>query len=369
MAELIPLSVNRSRTKFPTDLELSGRLDAAVSGAVGFLERNRNGDGLWSDFVTMAGESVCWVSGYVGHSLATCRSTAVGSIEEAGRKVLARQRANGGWGYGEMVPPDADSTAWCLLFLSELGVQGDESREGAVKFLLRHQNPSDGGFRTYAAPRDVARYMKLDGETRFDGWSSSQVCVTAVAAKALAGIRPAPRVDGALDCVRRSQCPDGSWNPYWWSERLYPTSHCLELLAELGGEADETLVRRGAEWIARTQRPEGSWSEAPSMRGVPFSTALALKGLMAARGIGHSDVIERGAEWLIASQMADGGWAGHHILRIPHPATTEPWKQDEWRRDGTAIGALIMDHRRLFTTATALSALSQLLSWSGGGGG
>lgn len=349
-------------------MQLSGTLATAVGGAARFIEENRNADGLWSDFLTLAGESVYWVSGYVGYALASARSASPRALEEVGRKLLAHQHPLGGWGYGPMVPPDADSTAWCLLFLSKLGVQGERSLASAVDFLLKHQSPLDCGFRTYAVPREVARYMMLDGAVSFEGWSSSQLCVTPVAIKALAEAGAASTARGALGCVRSAQSPDGGWEPYWWSERLYSTCHCMEVLRALGAEEDETLVMKGAEWIAGTQRPDGSWSESPSQEGVPFSTALALSGLMVAPGGGYSEAIGRGAEWLLASQSADGGWAAHHILRIPHPAVKEPWRQTEWRRDGRAIGAVIKDHRRLFTTATALTALSELERRAGGGG-
>jgi hypothetical protein len=92
---------------------------------------------------------------------------------------------------------------------------------------------------------------------------------------------------------------------------------------------------------------------------VPFSTALALRGLMVAPRPDLSDNIRKGVEWLLTDQLADGSWNSHHILRIPHPSTMEPWKQPHWKRDGKAINAVIKDHRRLYTTATAFTALSE----------
>ena len=64
-------------------------------------------------------------------------------------------------------------------------------------------------------------------------------------------------------------------------------------------------------------------------------------------------------EWLLTDQLTDGSWNSHHILRIPHPSTMEPWKQPYWNRDGKAINAVIKDHRRLYTTATAFTTLSE----------
>jgi len=328
------------------------------------MESGANPDGLWSDFLTLAGESVYWVTGYVGYALA--RGVAPRGEEEkrrllveVGSRLLERQGEDGGWGYGPGVPADADSTSWCLLFLSRIGTQRAQSRDKALGFLLKHQSPLDGGFRTYAKPSEVGRYMMLDASVSFEGWSSSQMCVTPVAAQALVAAGSPLGVDKALDYIRGGQSPDGYWEPYWWSERLYATVHCIELLKTRGVEGDAGSVSRAQDWIARTQLASGAWSDSPTAQGVPFSTALALSGLMAAPGPGFMDKIRKGVEWLLVDQLSDGSWNPHHILRIPHPSTMEPWKQPYWKRDGRAINAVIKDHRRLYTTATAFKALSE----------
>jgi squalene cyclase len=203
------------------------------------MEGSVNPDGLWSDFLTLAGESVYWVTGYVGYALA--RGVAPQTEGEkkrlllrASSRILERQGEDGGWGYGPGVPSDADSTSWCLLFLSKLGTQGAESCEKALSFLLTHQSPLDGGFRTYAKPSEVGRYMMLDASVSFEGWSSSQMCVTPVAAQAVAESGSTLGVEEALGYVRRGQAAEGFWEPYWWSERLYATVNCMEFLRGRG---------------------------------------------------------------------------------------------------------------------------------------
>jgi squalene cyclase len=350
-------------------LESPGRLRRSLDSAVGFMEEKANPDGCWSDFLTLAGESVYWVTGYVGYALA--RSAALQGEEEkkrlllsAGSRILERQGEDGGWGYGPGVPSDADSTSWCLLFLSGLGTQSAESRQKALSFLLKHQSPLDGGFRTYAKPSEVGRYMMLDGSVSFEGWSSSQMCVTPVAAHALAEAGSTVGLERALGCVRRGQVEEGYWEPYWWSERLYSTVHCMELLMARGTAEDARLVGRAQDWIAKTQLASGAWSDSPEAGGVPFSTGLALSGLMAGPRNSFSDNVRRGVEWLLTDQLPDGSWSAHHILRIPHPSTTEPWKQSYWKPDGKAINAVIKDQRRLYTTATVFTALSEFESKS-----
>jgi hypothetical protein len=44
------------------------RMRPSLEEAIKFMEGHRNPDGLWSDFLTLAGESVYWFSGCVGMS-------------------------------------------------------------------------------------------------------------------------------------------------------------------------------------------------------------------------------------------------------------------------------------------------------------
>jgi squalene cyclase len=344
-------------------LESPERLRLSVERAFEFIQGGRNPDGLWSDFLTLAGESVYWVSGYVGYALGRYCGSREARLEEVGSKILDRQGRDGGWGYGPGVPSDADSTSWCLLFLSKLGTQSRESREKASLFLLNHQSPLDGGFRTYATPKEVGRYMMLDQSISFEGWASSQTCVTGVAARALVQAGAQHGIDEAIEYIRRTQTAEGYWNPYWWSDKLYATVNCMEALKAREGNNDGVdggILGRAQDWVARTQLSDGGWGDSSSTtEAVPFSTALAVRALMLAPGSPRvSEMIRKGAEWLLTRQQTDGSWNSHHILRIPHPSVKEPWKQSDWKRDGRAINAVIRDHRRLYTTATVLIALS-----------
>lgn len=283
-------------------MERLDRLSLSLDNAVRFMRLSVNPDGFWSDFLTLAGESVYWVSGYVGHALARSAAPRVEEVrqllQDVGSRLLERQGEDGGWSYGPGVPSDADSTSWCLLFLSRLGTQGAVSRERAVRFLLRHQSPLDGGFRTYAEPKAVGRYMMLDEGVSFEGWSSSQMCVTPVAAGALTEAGSTVGLDKALGYIRGGQAEEGFWEPYWWSDRLYATAHCIELLRARRTGGDAGLMGRAQEWIAKTQLANGAWGDSSEAAEVPFSTALALSGLMAGPRRDFSDNIERGVEWL-----------------------------------------------------------------------
>lgn len=334
------------------------RLKLSLDKASNFIKNMRNADGFWSDFLTLAGESVYWVSGYVGYALIDYLDVREENlVKEIGFRILRHQGEEGGWGYGPGVPADADSTSWCLLFLSKLGITNLEALEKAITFLLIHQNRFDGGFRTYAFPTEVGSYMGLDERISFEGWCSSQICVTAVAVQALQENYVSKGVREALDFIRGAQNKEGYWEPYWWNEKLYATFNSMKALGAGGSRDDAKLLRRAQDWIAGNQLENGGWGNSAVSEGIPFSTALALRGLMLGHRPEFQSSIRKGVEWILTHQLADGGWSSYHILRIPHPAIKHPWKQSSWKRNGKAINALIEDHNRLYSTATAFSAL------------
>ena len=344
------------------NFDSSEALPKSIEGARRFLIESLNEDGFWSDFLTLAGESVFWVSGYVGYSLIAFEkeSEAKKLLEKVAVNILTCQNLDAGWSYGYGVPSDADSTSWCLRFLSKFEGLNREKLSRALDLLLKHQSSFDGGFRTYAAPRAVGRYMRIDDNVSFEGWASSQMCVSAVAAQALMENHSSKGVNEVLSYIRNGQTSEGYWNSYWWTGKLYATTQCIEALNKRGNEEDINLIYRGQKWIAQTQLSDGSWTDSKDHEsGWAFSTALALSGLLAPPKINFGAQTKKGIRWLNEHQLPDGSWAANHILRIPYPWNKDPWNQQSWNEDGKAINAVIKDHRRLFTTAAVYTALNQ----------
>jgi squalene cyclase len=208
--------------------------------------------------------------------------------------------------------------------------------------------------------------MMLDESVSMEGWSSSHMCVTGVATQTLVEVGSPQGIIEAMDCIRRCQTTEGYWNPYWWSDKLYSTVNCMEVLKSQVGKVNAGLLSKAQDWIASTQLNDGGWSNSITTKSMPFSTALGLRGLMISPRQGFSDKIWKGVEWLFTHQLTDGSWNSHHILRIPYPSMKEPWEQTYWKLDGRAINALIKDHRRLYTTATVFAALSEFEKFSRG---
>jgi squalene-hopene/tetraprenyl-beta-curcumene cyclase len=90
-------------------------------------------------------------------------------------------------------------------------------------------------------------------------------------------------------------------------------------LEETGINRSHQAVRRAAAWLARVQRADGGWGEGcdtyfdASKRGrgersTSFHTAWALLGLMSSGGV-NADAVRRGIDFLLRTQQADGLWS------------------------------------------------------------
>ena len=122
-----------------------------------------------------------------------------------------------------------------------------------------------------------------------------------------------------LDYLFRSQEPDGSWFGRWGTNYIYGTWSVLMGLEEAGIGREHEPVRRAAAWLKNVQRADGGWGEGcdtyfdPSKRGqgersTSFHTAWAVLGLMSAGEV-HSHSVRRGVEFLLRTQKLDGFWS------------------------------------------------------------
>jgi squalene-hopene/tetraprenyl-beta-curcumene cyclase len=125
-------------------------------------------------------------------------------------------------------------------------------------------------------------------------------------------------VDACLVYLRREQERSGSWFGRWGTNYIYGTWSVLTALEEAGVPAEDPVVRRGADWLVSVQRKDGGWgedngtyfdssTEGQGPASTSFQTAWALLGLMAA-GRGASAAVRRGVEYLLRTQDATGLW-------------------------------------------------------------
>jgi squalene-hopene/tetraprenyl-beta-curcumene cyclase len=125
-------------------------------------------------------------------------------------------------------------------------------------------------------------------------------------------------VDRAIDYLRRTQLPDGSWYGRWGMNYIYGTWSVLCALNAAGVDHQSAEIRKAVDWLASIQNPDGGWGEDGSSYKLDYrgyerapstasQTAWAVIGLMAAGESGHP-AVGRGMRYLAETQQADGLW-------------------------------------------------------------
>jgi len=121
-----------------------------------------------------------------------------------------------------------------------------------------------------------------------------------------------------LDFLLKEQEENGSWFGRWGTNYIYGTWSVLAALEMAGHRPDEAHIHRAVTWLKSVQQSDGGWGEDcdtyfnPEKAGkgcasTSFQTAWAMLGLMAADEADSLEV-RKGAEYLIRTQQADGLW-------------------------------------------------------------
>ncbi len=301
-----------------------GYIDKAIENAKEFIFSNKDDEDLWRDFkIRNYGESVDWVSSYVGFLLLQS-GVPSSKLESTARLIVERRNDEyAGWGFDEKVVPDADSTAFTVLFLSYF--QYREEINKSRSFLLRHQKP-DGSFGTYI-PELIKPYIAED--TTPEGWCSGIPDITATVLRALGNNRK------AIEYMKRSQQQEGFWRSYWYNDDIYSTTQAILALKSYDCKEQTDKAQK---WLSQKLNSD-----------TPFYLALSLRGVMDNKK--YRDEVRQGIENLLRMQVQNGGWDPHPTLRFPAPSNTEPWRNPDRLREEAK------DQKGLFTTATCLHTL------------
>jgi squalene-hopene/tetraprenyl-beta-curcumene cyclase len=147
------------------------------------------------------------------------------------------------------------------------------------------------------------------------------VDVTAHVIEALAALGMSakdPAIAKALAFVRAEQEDDGSWFGRWGVNHIYGTGAVLPALEAIGEDMSQGYVRRAVSWVVSKQNGDGGWGEScasymdRNARGrgpsTASQTAWALMALLAAGGGACSGAIQKGVQYLAATQRNNGTW-------------------------------------------------------------
>ncbi len=230
--------------------------------------------------------------------------------------------------------PDVDDTAMVLLALrlipTDNQVQRDECFARGLKWMMTFQC-KDGGwaafdkdctknilekvpFADHNAMLDpecadiTARILELLG---YEGWDLNH-----------------PQVKEALQFLREHQETDGSWYGRWGVNYIYGTWQTLRGLRAMNFDMSQPWLQRARRWLESVQHADGGWGERcntyddPVFKGqgpsTASQTAWAVMGLCAFDN--PSDhALKRGIEYLIRTQNPDGSWTEDEITGTGFP--------------------------------------------------
>ncbi|MEU6266141.1 squalene--hopene cyclase [Saccharopolyspora shandongensis] len=245
--------------------------------------------------------------------------------------------------------PDIDDTAEVLLALNRVDHPDRAAVHGAMQRgvrWLRGMQSADGGWGAFDADNTRALVRKLPfcdfGEV-IDP-PSADVTAHVVEALAVLGHDDAVLRRG-VRWLLDNQEADGSWFGRWGANHVYGTGAVVPALVRAGLAPGDRALRRAVRWLEDHQNADGGWGEDlrsyddPEWIGRGDSTASqtgwALLALLAV-GRHDTDAVRRGVQYLARTQRADGGWdepqftgtgfpgdfyINYHLYRVIFPLT------------------------------------------------
>jgi squalene-hopene/tetraprenyl-beta-curcumene cyclase len=230
----------------------------------------------------------------------------------------------GGWAFefANDNYPDIDDTAEVLLALRRVRLRDEAATRGSigrgVRWLLGMQS-RDGGWGAFDADntRAICRELPFCDFGEVIDPPSADVTAHTVELLVGEGLANDERVRRGLDWLDRSQEPDGSWFGRWGANHVYGTGAALPAVVAAGVSPSDPRIRRAVSWLEAHQNPDGGWGEDlrsyrdPSWIGrgesTASQTAWALLALLAG-GERSGPAVERGVRWLGETQTEAGTW-------------------------------------------------------------
>ena len=205
------------------------------------------------------------------------------------------------------------------------------AREWIIGMQSSDSGPMDGGWGAFE-PENTHLYLNhipfADHGALLDP-PTSDVTARCVSFLAQIGMPAAHDVMArALAFLRREQEPDGSWYGRWGTNYIYGTWSVLCALNAAGVPSDDPSVLRAVAWLVAGQREDGGWGEDEESYGTAphgqykestaSQTAWAVLGLMAAGAVDHP-AVARGIAYLARTQRPDGEWTERPYTAVGFP--------------------------------------------------
>jgi squalene-hopene/tetraprenyl-beta-curcumene cyclase len=227
----------------------------------------------------------------------------------------------GAWAFevGNYWFPDCDDTAWAVESLTLASGPDDGAAAAAiargVAWLVGMQCRS-GGWGAFSADNTStlpAALFNRSGPVT----DPPTPDVTAHVVEALVPqLGPeAASIRRARDWLLGCQEPEGSWPSGWYVNHVHGTSSVIAALVRAGMSPSHASIERALQWLRAGQNRDGGWGESfrsytdrtlGAADSTPTQTAWAVLGQVVVDPA--HDSVRRGVEYLLRTQRPDGRW-------------------------------------------------------------
>ena len=230
---------------------------------------------------------------------------------------------------GEGTGGQVDTAGYAILTLELGGHKPDENTEAMIEYFLKTQSE-----------RDHWRAVSNRPPTEASHFTPTYLAIRAIKfwGTKEQKERGAKRIDAARAWLLKTPAKDTE-------DRVFR----LLALKEAGG--DETAIAAAAWELLKTQKADGGWTQLPGMEADAYATATALVALHQAGGLAvDSPAYTRGATFLVKQQRTDGSWfiASRSKPFQPYYESGFPHGKDQFisaATSGWATTALILASR------------------------
>jgi len=272
-----------SRTAVPPKPAASPR--DAVARSLPLLQRSD------ATFLRKSGCVACHNNTLTAMTVAAARRAGVPVDEEESRQQVKtisayleswRDRALQGIG----IPGDSDTIGQILLGLAAAQYPQDPATDAMARFLKGQQRP-DGRWDIFAHRPPV---------------EASTFNSTAAALRAIQVYAPGPQRAEYDKAIRLAAAWLRNTEPRFTDDRVY------RILGLRWSGAPKEALRQAGNELAATQRPDGGWSQIPTLASDAYATGEALVALRESGFSVNDPSYQRGVTFLLRSQCEDGSW-------------------------------------------------------------
>jgi ankyrin repeat protein len=282
----------------------------AVARSLALLQRTD------SAFLQKSGCVSCHNNTMVTMTVAAARKNGIAFDEQESKaqlKVISdyldswRERALQGVG----IPGDTDTMGAILTSLAAMNYPPDANTDAIAIFIRSRQLPN--GQWPVLAHRPPIEYSAFTS--------------TVVGMRALQVYAPKPMRAEFQKSVRMAADFLARTEPTNVQDRAY------QLMGLSWAHADAAILRKTAAELLKSQRPDGGWSQIPTLSSDAYATGEALVGLLDSGAVAASDpAYQKGVRFLVNSQAADGSWyvQTRAIPLQPYFESGFPYGHDQW---------------------------------------